>query len=54
MDKKEFWVVYIIDSINGIFGLQCSSRSESNHSSINFFVSQYLEGMHGAIQQLMR
>jgi len=54
MEKKEFWAAYIIDSVKGTFGLRGSSRSESNHSSVKNFVSQYLEGIHGAMQQLMR
>ena len=49
MDKKEFWAAYIIDSVKGTFGLRGSSRSESNHSSVKIFVSQYLEGIHGAM-----
>ena len=44
----------VIDSVKGTFGLRGSSRSESNHSSVKIFVSQYLEGIHGAMQQLMR
>ena len=39
IDLKNFWVSLIIDSVKGIFCLCGSSRSESNHSSVNFFVS---------------
>ena len=54
MDKKEFWAAYIIDSVKGTFALRGSSHTESNHSSVKIFVSQYLEDIHGAMQQLMR
>ena len=48
MDKKN-WVTYVIDSVKGTFGLRGSSRSESNHNSVKKIVSQYLEGIHGAM-----
>ena len=34
MDKKYFWVTFVIDSVKGTFGLRDFSRSESNHSSV--------------------
>ena len=53
MEKKCYWASYNIDNAKGTFGLRGSSRSESNYSSVRFFVSQNLEGIHGAMQQLM-
>ena len=53
IDLKNFWVSLIIDSVKGIFGKCGSSWSEFNYSSVNNFVSQFLEGIHGAMQQLM-
>ena len=44
---------YLIDQIKGTFGLHGSSFSESNHSSVIFFVMEHTEGMHGAMLELM-
>ena len=35
------------------FGLRGSLRSKSNHRSVKKIVTQNLEGIHGAMQQLM-
>ena len=53
IDLKNFQISLIIDSVKGIFGKCGSSWSEFNYSSVNNFVSQCLEGIHGAMQQLM-
>ena len=39
--------------MKGTYGLRGSSRSESKHSSVTNFESQFLEGIHGAMQQLI-
>ena len=36
MEKKVHWAPYLIDQVNGAFGVQGSSYSESNHSSVIF------------------
>ena len=51
MTKKFYWVSYNIDSVKGIFGLHGSFRF--NKSSVQNFISQNLEDIHGAMQQLM-
>ena len=53
MDLKYFGTAFVIDSVKGTFSLRGSSRYESNHSSVKIFVSQFLEGIHGTMQQLM-
>ena len=53
MDLKYFGTAFVIDSVKGTFSLRGSSRSESNHRSVKNFVSQFLEGTHGTMQQLM-
>ena len=42
-----------MDNIKETFGLRGSSRSESNHSSVQNILTQNLEGMYSAMQQLM-
>ena len=54
IDLKKFLAAFVIDSVKGNFGLCESSWSKSNHSSAKTIFSQFLEGIHGAIQQLMR
>ena len=39
--------------MKGISGTRGSSWSESNNSSVKNFVSQFLKGIYGAMQQLM-
>ena len=54
MNKKNHWVPYIIDQVKGTKGLRGSSFSESNHSSVNFFVMEHTDGLHGAMSELMK
>ena len=49
MDKKKFWAPFMIDT----FGKRRSSHSESNHSSVNFFLIRNVDGIHGAMKELM-
>ena len=53
-EKKVHWATYLIDQVKYIFGLQRSSYSESNHSSVIFFVIEYTEGMHGTMSDLTK
>ena len=53
MKHKYYWASYNIDNVRGTFGLRGSSRSESDQSRVNTFVSHNLEGIHGPMQQLM-
>ena len=54
MDKNNYWDPYLIDQDIGTFGLRGSSFSESNHSSINLFVMEHTDSMHGAMSELMK
>ena len=52
--KKDHWAPYIIDQVKGTKGLRGSSHSEANHSSVNYFVMEHTDGLHGAISELMK
>ena len=51
MDKKKFWVLFLIDQVKGTFGKRGSSHSESNHHSVKTFVIKNVDGIHGAMQE---
>ena len=53
IDNKYFWTAFVIDSLKATFCLRSSLQSNSNHSSVKNFVSQFLEVIQGAMQQLM-
>ena len=54
MKKKSFWAPFIIDKVKGTFGIRGSSHSESNHHSVKSFVIRNVDGIHGAMQELMK
>ena len=52
--RKKYWEPFIIDKIKGTFGKRGSSNSESNHHSVKSFVIRNFDGIHGAMQELMK
>ena len=54
MDKKQFWAPFIIDKVEGTFGKQGSSHSESNHHSVKTFAIRNVDGIYGAMQKLTK
>ena len=54
MEKKDHWAPYSIYQVKGTFGLRISSFLESNYISVNFFVIELTEGVHGAMSELMK
>ena len=54
MDKKKFCAPFLIDKIRGTFGKQGSFHSESNRHSVKKFVIRNVDGIHGAMQELMK
>ena len=46
MGKKKFWVPFLV--------IRGSSHSESNHHSVKNFVIRNVDGIHGAMQELMK
>ena len=53
-EKKDHWAPYTIDQVKGTKGLRGSSHSEANQSSVNFFVLEHTDGLHGAMLELMK
>ena len=53
MYKKKQWAPSIIDKGKGTFEKRGSSHSESNHHSVNSFVIRNVNGIHGAMQELI-
>ena len=53
-EKKGHLAPYLIDPVKGTFGLCGSSLSESNYLSVNIFVIEHTERMHGAMLMLMK
>ena len=47
MDKKIYWVSFIIDKVKGTFGKRGSSHLESNHHSVKRFIIRNVDGIHG-------
>ena len=47
-------IVFIIDKVKNTFGIRGSSHSESNHHSVKGFVIRNVDGIHGAMQELMK
>ena len=45
---------FLIDKVKGAFGKQGSSHSESNHFSVKRFVIRNIDGIHGAMKELMK
>ena len=54
MDKKQYWAPCIVDKVKDTFGKRGSYYSESNHHSVNSFVIRNIDGIHGAIQELIK
>ena len=54
MEKKSFWAPFIIDKVKGTFGIRGSSHLESKHHSVKTFVLKNVDGIHGAMQELMK
>ena len=54
MEKKTFWAPFLIDKVKDTFGIRGSSHSESNHHSVKPFVIRNVDGIHGAMQELMK
>ena len=54
MDKKKYLAPFIIDKVKGTFGKWESSHSESNHSSVKSFVIRNVDGIHGAMKELIK
>ena len=54
MEKKYFWASYITDSFKGIFGKCYLNHSESNHDSAQKIIILNIDGIHGAMQELMK
>ena len=54
MDKKKYQAPFIIDKVEGTFGKRGSSHSESNRHSVKRFVIRNVDGIRGAMQELMK
>ena len=54
MDKKKFGAPFLIDKVKGTFEKRGSSHSESNHHRVKTFVLRNVDGIHGAMQELMK
>ena len=54
MDKKKFLAPFLIDKVECTFGIRGSSHSKSNHHSVKTFVIRNVDGIHGAMQELIK